>query len=111
MSEVSLIAAEVAAGQGKTPKETAKDVKSRRVGASTSSSCVLRWILNGIHVPGVGRVRLEAVRCMGRWLTTEKAVARFLQAQTPRFSNSTEAPRSSKTSPRDVSKTLDRRGI
>jgi hypothetical protein len=38
---------------------------------------VLRWILSGIRGPGGGRVRLEAVRLGGRWVTTVEALERF----------------------------------
>jgi hypothetical protein len=41
-----------------------------------------RWIINGVAVPGGGRLRLEAVRCGFTWLTSKEALARFLERQT-----------------------------
>lgn len=44
----------------------------------THTSTALRWVLRG-----VGGVKLEAVRVGGRWVTSEEALARFVDAQTP----------------------------
>jgi len=35
--------------------------------------------------PDGNRVRLEAVRCGGKWLTSREALERFTEAITPRF--------------------------
>jgi hypothetical protein len=42
-----------------------------------------RWITEGVRLPDGSRVRLEAARLGGRWLTSEPALRRFLAAQTP----------------------------
>src|SRR5690242_10587978 len=47
-----------------------------------TTSCVLRWILNGARGPG-GRVRLEGQRIGGRWITSAEALDRFAAALTP----------------------------
>jgi len=50
-----------------------------------SLSCVFRWIADGVQGPDGKRVRLEAARVGGRWLTSVAALERFAIAQTPRF--------------------------
>jgi hypothetical protein len=47
------------------------------------ASCVLRWVLDGVKVPGVGKVKLEAARIGRRWITSAEALQRFIDAQTP----------------------------
>jgi hypothetical protein len=46
-------------------------------------SCVLRWILKGAPGPDGKRIRLEALRVGGRWVTTIQALQRFAEALTP----------------------------
>lgn len=65
-----------------------------RNGRPVSLSCIFRWITEGILAPDGTRVRLEASRLGGRWLTTFEAIERFADRQTPRFEeNSTRKPR------------------
>lgn len=69
-----------------TLNEIAKRAPSGRgAGASRSArhSTVLRWVSRGVFVRGV-RVKLEAVRVGGQWLTSLEAYARFLAACNPR---------------------------
>src|SRR5438552_644314 len=55
-----------------------------RNGRPVTASCVLRWVLRGVRVRGAReRVRLEALRIGGRWLTSKEAMQRFAEAQTP----------------------------
>ena len=87
------VIAEVAAGEGVIPlREVAHRLPAFRPGTRTTYSCVLRWSLKGVRVPGGQRVRLEAVRCGGRWLTTEAAIQRFLLAQQPTEERQPQAP-------------------
>src|SRR5262249_41088211 len=60
-----------------------------------SSSTVWRWISAGVKLPDGRRVRLDAVRLSGRWLTSVEAIERFVAAQTPRLDEAagTPAPR------------------
>jgi hypothetical protein len=53
--------------------------RGRRVHVTT----IARWIDHGVRV-GDRRVRLEEVRVGGRRATTREALARFLEAITPR---------------------------
>jgi hypothetical protein len=50
-----------------------------------SPSTVWRWIVVGVRLADGSRLRLEAVRLSGRWLTSEPALARFIRAQTPQL--------------------------
>jgi hypothetical protein len=62
--------------------------------ARTSFCSLWRWILRGVPGPEGRRVRLEAVRCGGKWLTSKEALQRFIEAITPRFdTDATTAPR------------------
>jgi hypothetical protein len=53
--------------------------------ARTSFCSLWRWILRGVPGPDGRRVRLEAVRCGGKWLASREALQRFTEAITPRF--------------------------
>ncbi len=43
-------------------------------------STLVRWVTKGVRGPGGSRVRLEAVRLGGRWITSAEAIARFVSA-------------------------------
>jgi hypothetical protein len=50
----------------------------------THLSTPLRWIKRGVRSPTTGeRVRLEACRLGGRWMTSRPAVERFIDRLTP----------------------------
>jgi hypothetical protein len=63
----------------------AKWVPPGRNAKRTHLSTLLRWILDGATAPDGSRVRLEAVRLGGRWMTTREALSRFATALTPRL--------------------------
>jgi hypothetical protein len=48
-----------------------------------SLGAALRWVLEGVRLPDGDRVRLEAVRVGGKWVTSVEALERFAAAQTP----------------------------
>jgi hypothetical protein len=54
-----------------------------RNGRPVTLSCVLRWVLRGAPGPNGERVRLEALRLGGRWLTSREAIQRFAESLTP----------------------------
>jgi hypothetical protein len=56
-----------------------------RNGKRTHLSTILRWILKGAKTPTGERVRLEALRLGGRWVTTREAIQRFAETLTPRL--------------------------
>lgn len=74
---------EISQGYGKSLAQAAKLCPSSRRGRPVTLSCLLRWVLEGIRGPDGNRVRLEAARLAGRWITTPQAITRFIQAQTP----------------------------
>jgi len=63
-----------------------------RRGRPVSLSCVLRWVLSGAIGPSGERVRLEALRLGGRWVTSREALQRFAEALTPRLSDAPPSP-------------------
>lgn len=79
------ILAEVEAGRGQRLRELAKTLPPHRRGRPVTLSCILRWITDGASAPDGTRVRLEAVRMPGGWVSTQGAMRRFFQALTPRL--------------------------
>jgi Protein of unknown function (DUF1580) len=62
-----------------------KFLPSARQGKPVSLSCLLRWIFDGVRTPDGSRVRLEALRLGGKWVTSMEALQRFAEAQTPKL--------------------------
>jgi hypothetical protein len=91
-SNPSTVAAEVAAGDVVTMPQVARRCASTRQGKPVHPSTPLRWVFHGVRTLGNRRVKLEACRCGGRWVTSSAAFLRFLEAQTP-VSGSSAAPR------------------
>jgi hypothetical protein len=75
--------------------QAAKLVPPARNGKRTHLSTLLRWILTGATAPDGSRVRLDAMRLGGRWMTTVGALQRFAAALTPRVGD--EAPASARS--------------
>ena len=65
--------------------EAARLLPTGRGGRPVTLSCVLRWVLDGAPGPSGERVRLDALRIGGRWLTSREAIQRFGEALTPRL--------------------------
>jgi hypothetical protein len=65
-----------------------------RNGKKTHLSTILRWVLRGAKAPDGSRVRLEAVRLGGRWVTSREALQRFAERLTPRVGDEVPAPAS-----------------
>jgi hypothetical protein len=95
--------------------EAARRLPPGRRGRPVSFSCVLRWITDGIPGPDGHRVKLEAVRVGGRWLTSEEALARWAERLTPRIdTDAAPVPRSPAHRQRAAARAgqaLDRAGI
>jgi hypothetical protein len=68
-----------------------------RRGRPVSLSCLLRWVLAGATGPSGERVRLEAVRLGGRWVTSREALQRFAERLTPRLDAPQETPPNPRT--------------
>jgi hypothetical protein len=67
-------------------------VPAARRGKRTHLSTLLRWVLKGSRAPDGARVRLEAVRVGGRWVTSREALQRFADRLTPRLDEAVDAP-------------------
>jgi hypothetical protein len=65
--------------------QAAHQLPPGRGGRPVHFSCVLRWITTGAPGPDGTRVRLEAVRVGGRWITSREALQRFCERLTPRL--------------------------
>jgi hypothetical protein len=84
-----------------TLSQSARRVPGYRRDAPTNPSTIWRWITSGVALPDGTRIRMEAVRCGNRWLTSAEALARFVEAQT------VAALSSGSPTPTDKSKFLD----
>jgi hypothetical protein len=88
----SAVAAEVANGDVLTCPQLARRGPSTRQGKPLHPSTVLRWILQGVKTPDGRRVKLEACRYGGRWVSSLAAFQRFLEAQTPKLDAAAHTP-------------------
>jgi hypothetical protein len=66
--------------------QVTRNMPPGRNGKQPTKGCVMRWILRGSRGPDGSLVRLEAVRLGGRWVTSEQALQRFVEALTPKLS-------------------------
>jgi hypothetical protein len=106
---------EIAAGESIYLVQAAKLLPAHRQGKPVTLSCLIRWISPGVLGPSGERIKLEAARLAGKWVTTRAALARFVAAQTPTLAlESGPPPRSAaartRTSER-VAKQLETLGI
>jgi hypothetical protein len=58
------------------------------------AAVVARWISRGVKAPDGRRVRLQAVRCGSRWMTTRAWLEQFARDQTPSFNDDIKPPQS-----------------
>jgi Protein of unknown function (DUF1580) len=72
-----------------------------RNGRPVHISTIHRWALKGVRTSR-GRIRLDAVRCSSRWMTTWTAWEEFVQAQTPDLADRPQLPRTSTARQRAV---------
>jgi hypothetical protein len=95
--------------------QAARGFPPGRNGKRCHLSTVLRWIRKGAKAPNGERVRLEAWRLGGRWLTSKEAIQRFCQRLTPQLETlAVPTPRSQGKRRRGAErakKELDRIGI
>lgn len=78
------VTSEIAAGEGVYLSAAARLFPSHRRGRPVSGSCLYRWITEGVRLDDGQRLRLEAARIAGRWVTSRAAIKRFIERQTPR---------------------------
>jgi hypothetical protein len=85
---------ELEAGQGEILTRAARRVPRSRQDRPVTHSCLFRWLTTGVRGPDGQRVKLEAARLGGRWVTTAGAIRRFIAAQTPSLdTEGAETPR------------------
>jgi hypothetical protein len=75
----------ISLGQG------ARKFPSYREGRPVHPTTLYRWITDGVKLRDGSVVRLEGVRCGDRWLTSEEAIVRFIERQTPDLSTPRQA--------------------
>jgi hypothetical protein len=88
---------EIENGEGLTLRDLAAYCPRQRRGKPVSLSCVLRWCLIGVRGPDGARIKLEAARLSGKWISSRGALRRFVEAQTPRLDDAPALPRRSAT--------------
>jgi hypothetical protein len=88
----SLLLDELRLGYGRTLRQAAALLPATRRERPVTPSCLVRWVRDGVRGPGGRRVRLEATRLAGRWVTTPQAIARFSAAQTPDAGDASPEP-------------------
>jgi hypothetical protein len=79
-----------------------------------SFACLFRWVTQGAKAPSGDRVRLEALRLGGRWVTSREALQRFAEALTPQGSDSlvpTRTPNQRRKAAERAEKELEKLGI
>jgi hypothetical protein len=94
--------------------EAARRLPPGRGGSPVSFSCVYRWVKKGAPGPDGSRVRLEAVRVGGRWITSEEALQRFSLRLTPVISDDGLVPvpgRAHQRAPGRTAELLNEAGI
>ena len=80
---------EIEAGQGETLTRAARRVPRTRQDKPVTLSCLFRWVTTGVVGPDGRRIKLEAARIAGKWVTTPGAIRRFVTAQTPNLTDTT----------------------
>jgi hypothetical protein len=88
---LSLLAQEIAEGNGEALSRLGHRLPSYRGGKSPTLSCMIRWVKDGVRGPNGERIYLEAARLAGRWVSTPQALIRFIERQTPQVGG--EAPK------------------
>jgi hypothetical protein len=81
------VVAEITAGSGLNLGAAARRFPSYRGSRPVNCSTIFRWITSGVRLRDGTRLRLEAARVGGRWLTSGAAIERFITRQTPQFSD------------------------
>ena len=66
-----------------TLSQAARLLPPSRQGKPVTLSCILRWVLDGVRSPSGEKIRLEAIRLGPKWVTSQEAIQRFADRQTP----------------------------
>jgi hypothetical protein len=76
-----------------TLAEACRVLPRGRHGSRPHLSTILRWILRGAPAPDGRRVKLDAVRCGAKWVTSRAALREFAAALTPAIETPRSLPR------------------
>jgi hypothetical protein len=79
---VSQVLSEIQAGEGLGLSAAGRLFPAHRGEGTVDPSTVFRWVTKGTKTADGRKVKLEAVRVGGRWLTSRAAVGRFVAALT-----------------------------
>jgi hypothetical protein len=79
----SPILGEILSGQGLYLSQAARLLPRHRQNRPVHPTTLSRWAHQGVRLPDGTVIRLEAVRCAGRLVTTAAALKRFLASQSP----------------------------
>jgi len=86
---------EIMAGKGLTLPAAARGLPAHRgTASSVNAATVFRWVVSGIKLPDGSRLKLEAARVGGRWLTSQAALTRFIERHTAALDDTPQAPAS-----------------
>jgi hypothetical protein len=77
--------------------QAARRLPSFRNDRPVSPATIWRWDSEGVRLPNGTRLRLEAVRLGGRWITSVESLTRFSERQTQAQTPSHEPPLSIRT--------------
>lgn len=111
------VATEIIAGYGRSLSQAARLLPAYRQSRPVNPSTVYRWIADGVRLADGTRLRLEAVRLGGRWLTSTQAIERFIARQTPNLDTqpiptpSPRTPQQSAIAAERAGKKLEKIGI
>lgn len=83
---------EIDAGTALPLSQLCQRVPRTRKNRPATLSCLLRWVIAG--APGLNgeRVKLEAARLGGRWISSPGALRRFILRQTPAADGAADRP-------------------
>jgi hypothetical protein len=106
---------EIEAGQGETLTRAARRIPRARQDKPVTLSCLLRWVSRGVKGPNGERIKLEAARLAGKWVTTPGAIRRFVEAQQPQpdvgAAPTPRTPNARRRAAERAAKELERHGI
>jgi hypothetical protein len=105
--QVPQVLAEIRAGDGLSISRAGHQFPAARGdGPGVDHSTTFRWATLGVKLPDGSRLKLEAVRVGGRWLTSNAAIARFVKAQTD-IANPSPVPTPKTRTPSARQKAID----
>lgn len=104
---------EIQQGLGLPLKDLAKLAPVRRQGRPVNMATLWRWALRGAMGPAGQKIRLEAVRAPGGWISSAAALTRFFSALTPSLDSepATRTPTRQKQASDRAARELSKMGV